>query len=136
VKNNVQPVIASRDRSYEYAREKRRRAAARRTRACLWCLRVFTTCHDTTRWCSHRCRQRGYLAPKTWALITWRDVPHHAPEAGWTFHPTRAAAEAAAPVGVPWTVVDITRAPWIEFPSMIGLLRRGRYVEQDVSPYP
>jgi hypothetical protein len=81
-------------------------------------------------------RTDAHRGPKTFALITWRDLPHHAAEAQWTFHPTRAAARAAAPAGEPWTVVDIARAPWIEWPSMIELLRRGKYVEQDVSPYP
>jgi hypothetical protein len=69
-------------------------------------------------------------------MITWREVPHHAPEAAWTFHSTRAAALASAPVGRVFSAVDITRAPWVTFPSMIDLLRRGRYSEQETSPYP
>jgi hypothetical protein len=121
VRNNVQPVTTSpnhRDRAYEYAREKRRRAQALRTCRCLWCGRVFSSPHDTARWCSHRCRTAAHRGPRHWALIVWPDWSGQN-NASWSYHPTRAAAIAAAPLDVPASIVDVTTRPdpRITFPS-------------------
>jgi hypothetical protein len=134
VRNNAPPVTTSRDRSYEYARARRRRAPRLRTCTCFWCGRVFTSWYDRTRWCSHRCRSDAHRGPKTFALITWRDLPHHAAEAQWTFHPTRAAARAAAPAGEPWSVVDTSRQPWVRWPTIYELTHRTRLIDSD-DPY-
>jgi hypothetical protein len=54
--------------------------------------------------------------PPSIALVVW-----HLPtlRAAWTYHRTRAAAAAAAPVdGSPFSVVDTARKPWIVRPPL------------------
>ncbi|MGO9384774.1 MAG: hypothetical protein ACLP4W_22450 [Mycobacterium sp.] len=133
MKNAVQPVTTCRDRTYEYARAKRRRAAALRGCTCLWCGRTFTSWYNTTRWCSHRCRTAAHRGPKTWALITWS--PKGQMHASFRWFATAAAARAAAPRGEPFTIVDITVQPdpRVTFPAPWEIAFRTRFIE---TPYP
>jgi hypothetical protein len=53
------------------------------------------------------------------ALVVWHTVPcSNEQRASWTYHPTRAAAAAAAPAdGQPISIVDTARKPWVRYPE-------------------
>jgi hypothetical protein len=100
-----------------------RRAGVPRPQECLQCNVTFTPRNfwRRPRWCSHRCQTAG-LRGSVWnyALITWV-ARHGSWDAQWRYYPRRDEAEGAAPDGEPWTVVDVARAPWIEWPSWYAL---------------
>jgi hypothetical protein len=67
--------------------------------------------------------------------MIWWARRHGSFDAQWRYFKTYAEARAAAPGGV-FSVVDITTKPRRPLPPIPELLRRGRYVEPEVSPYP
>lgn len=136
MKSAVGAVTASRDRSYEYARQRRRRAQAQGTYTCLWCGTAFHSCQGTVRWCSHRCRSAAHRGRKTIALISWSDSgqkPQHHYDAHFRYFASRAAALAAVPPHRTWTVIDLGAIPHTPHPSPAEYLYE-RFIEGD-DPY-
>jgi hypothetical protein len=121
-----------------YRRRLHRRIESRPEQPCLWCNAMFTPRRSDARcrWCSVRCREAAWRASKHWALITWSPKGQH--HATWSYHPTRAAAEAVAPrTGEPFTIADIDAKPdpTITFPTPYEIGRRTRYIPGN-DPYP
>ena len=56
--------------------------------------------------------------PPTIALVLYPSDGHGGIRACWTYHQTRAAAAELAPDDCPYTIVDISRKPWIDRPSI------------------
>jgi hypothetical protein len=54
----------------------------------------------------------------TFALVVYPSDGHGGIRARWTYHQTRAAAAELAPDDCPYTIVDISRKPWIDRPSI------------------
>jgi hypothetical protein len=122
----------TRDRSYEYARQRRRRAPHLRSGACFWCGQPFTSWNPRTRWCGDRCRAAAHRGPKVWALVTWSKKNHI--DAQFAYFASRQAALAAAPAGEPFTVVDIS-IPVVPLPTIFEAIREGRRPVLNI-PYP
>jgi hypothetical protein len=56
--------------------------------------------------------------PPTIALVMYPSDGHGGIRACWTYHQTRAAAAELAPDDCPYTIVDISRKPWIDRPKI------------------
>jgi hypothetical protein len=52
--------------------------------------------------------------PATIALVVWGTNGHRDYFASWQYYRTYADATAQAPADAPWTVVDISRKPWVK----------------------
>ena len=96
-------------------------------RVCERCHASFARRRDA-RFCCNACRQFAYRQRNwTWATVSWnhktsRGVNTFA--ASWRFFRSREAALAAAPVGKVWSVVDISRGPWLTYLDITELLAR------------
>ena len=113
-----------------------RRKTYRRPLTCPQCNVTFTPRRSDRRcrFCSHRC-QTATLRGIVWsfALIWW--VPCHGSwEARWVYFPRRQEALAAAPHDRVWSIADISRRPWITWPSIYEIARRTRLIDSD-DPY-
>jgi hypothetical protein len=93
--------------------------------ACGFCGRVFTPgrANPDGRYCSQDCRDAaaGKERPGRWALVTWQETGDM--RSRFTFFDTRAAAVAAAPPGVPSTVIDRTVTAARPHPSTEEVLK-------------
>jgi hypothetical protein len=74
--------------------------------------------------------------PPSIALVMWTTGRDNEIRASWLFFATRAAARAAAPRDVPWSVVDVARPRWVNYPSIAEVVKRTREMMSTVYPEP
>jgi hypothetical protein len=82
--------------------------------------------------------QRACLAvvddKPTIALVVWTTGSDGEIRASWLMFATRAEAAAAAPHDAPWSVVDIARPRWVNYPTVGEVVKRTR--QMMTTPYP